>query len=581
MENNKYHALCSNEILKLISSISNDSNLSIISDKYNNLFNESNTVEFIWPLISTSLLMSENLYKYDKAYKLISDDILDLIEEKLFLYTEDFFYGDISPCLLDNKNNVAGPFSNYIKVNFGEDDNDYLQEESGFEYDMRFTFEKLRSESSYGCNDSIIDDGFINIKKFIERTRNALAHSNYEVMDEDNIRLYHYNANTKKLDFNVILDPSVIVLIVDELNEIASQKYSNFMNFYFDNPSEELLKEKLTDERIIEYIMSFNMFDEDIAKNILDGLKTKEEFLNAKDKKKVIMLNKTIYEIIKPSYDVGIIINNYLYCDDNGKIISDELFPKYHIFEYLNSEYYSTVEGEVNDKVYMKNKFQFLLLSLLNCTLLNGYNLNEGKDIGIIDFSKMRIDDEIFKNFLLKNGVKAVYTINLLEQEIEKNKKEVETKEKSISKKHEILMEHDIDNDYFNVVLPSQIKKLEMEKTKINIDTISKIIELEKAKEQGCMYNFDKNISQFVFNHLRNSLAHGYVKFSNDMDLSNICNMIISFEDYNPDNKKELTFKGSITLGELLKTITTDEYVSTVFGINSRKSTGEDVLIKK
>ena len=572
MEINKYHALCSNEILKLISSISNDSNLSILSDNYSNLFDESNTVEFIWPLISTSLLMSENLYKYDKAYKLISDDTLDLIEEKLFLNTEDFFYGEISPCLLDNKNNVAGPFSNYIKVNFEEDDNDYLQEESGFGDDMKFTFEKLRSEGSYGCNDSIIDEGFINTRKFVERTRNALAHSNYEVIDEDNIRLYHYNTNTKKLDFNVILDPSVIVLIVDELNEIASQKYSNFMNYYRDYPSEELLKEKLTDERVIEYMMLFNMFDEEIAKNILDKLKNREDFLNAKDKKKVILINNAIYEVIKPSYDVGIIINNYLYCDDKGKIISDELFPKYHIFEYLNSEYYNTVEGKVNDKVYMKNKFQFLLLSLLNCTLLNGYNLNEGKDIGIIDFSKMNIDPGILKSFLLKNGAKTVCVIDMLQKEIEKNKHEIDEKTKLINKRKDILFNNDIDNDYYNVVLPSQIKKLETEKMEITSYNVSTVLELEKAKEQGSMYNYDKNMSQFVFNHLRNSLAHGYVKFQDNIDLTNTSDMTIIFEDYNPDNKKELTFRGSIKLGELLTIVTSNKYVNSVFGIGDSKN---------
>lgn len=583
MKINKYHALCSNEILKLI--VRNDSKLSLLSDNYNSLFSEFNTVDFIWPLISTSLLMSENLYKYDKSYKLISDSTLKLIADKLYLYPViQLDEKNVGPCLLDDKNNIASGFMTYIKTEFEQYDFDnskygkyFIEEDLQLGLmadDFREMLENLRKEGSYGCNDSIIEDGFINIRKFIERTRNALAHSNYEVIDENHIRLYHYNTNTKKLDFNVILEPSIIVLIADELNEIASDKYSYFMVYYNEPSNSLLLEDEITDEKIIEYMLSFDMFDRDVALNILNEIKNKEEYLNAKlDDDKVVVINKAIYEKIKPVYDVGIILNEYLYCDKNGRIVDDELYDKYGVFNYLNSEYYNTVEVNINDNIYVQNKFKFLLLALLNCSLLNGYNINEGKDIGIIDFSKMNVDEEIVMKFLEKNSVKTSYIIEELGKEIEKNKKLMDEKSILIAKRQDILKKHNMDNDYFNIVLPSEINKLKTEQMKINESNISIFLEIEKVKKQGSMYNFDKNISQFIFNHLRNSLAHGYVKFPDNINLANISDVIINFEDYNPDDKKELTFRGSIKLGDLLTIITNKEYVNNVLGINVRENT--------
>ncbi|MBQ7136484.1 MAG: hypothetical protein IJO43_00720 [Bacilli bacterium] len=592
METNKYHALCSNEILKIISSlVSDDSNITSLSTDYDSLFKADDPINFIWPMISTSLLTSENLYKYDKSYKLISESTIKLIVDKLYMYPlvlpNDRFIG---PSLLDAENNIASSFLNYINYDVVEARHNsyrygkYIFEEDFerdlVEDDLKDTLNRLRKDSSYGCNDSIIEDGFINLRKFIGMTRNALAHSNYEAIDENYIRLYHYNTSTKRLDFNVILEPSIIVLMVDELNEIASNKYSNFMEVYRDPASSELLEEKITDERIIEYMLSFDMFDEDIALSILNEIRNKEAFLNAStEEDKVMVIIQTIYERIKPIYDTGIILNDYLYSDEDGRILSDELYDKYGLFDYLNSKYYSISESDTNDIVYKQNKFKFLLLSLLNCSLLNSYNVTEGKELDVIDFSKMIIDKEIFGKFLVKNGRKTLEIISSFESQIEKNKREWKQTSKLIGKKRDILMKLGIDNDYFNIVLPSELEELGRKRMEISASSISMALEVDKAKRQGHMYNFDKNFSHFVFNHLRNSLAHGYVKFPSSIDLSNVSDMIITFEDYNPIDKKELTFRGTIKLGELLTVITSNTYVNGVLGMNDDKNGGS--LVKK
>jgi len=587
MKINEYQCFCSKEILKLISSLFKDDNeLSSLSDNYSNLFDESTKVNYVWSLVSTSLLMSENLYKYYKLYKFISDETIKLIQDKLFMYP--IVYPDdkvISPCLLDSKNNIADSFLHHIKLDYNsEDDYDYdyeeldemiMDEKSYYESEIRLSkmrkeveekFEKLRIDGVYGCNYSIIEEGYLSIRKLIERTRNALAHSNYEVLDEKNIRLYHYNRNTKRLDFNVILDASVIVLMVDELNEIASKKYSEFIETYFDEPKDELLKSNLTDDKVVEYILSFNIFDEVIANSILEEIKEKDGFESLDNLNKIKIINQMIYDKIRPSYDTGVIINDYLYCNDEGKIISDELYEKYDLFEYLNSDYYDTVHKDVSDDVYIQNKFKFLLLSLLECSLLNGYNLNENNEPKIIDFSKMNIDGEVIRKFLIQNGIKTNRLIERLEQEVLKQKKAIELKEKTIEKKFSLIAKHNIENDYFMVVLPSEIAALRQEITELSASNITKTLEIESARNNGCMHNFSKNMSHFVFNHLRNSLAHGYIKFPNNIDLKNPCDTVITFEDYNPDDKKELTFKGNVRYGDLLKIITSESYIENIFG---------------
>lgn len=593
MRINEYQYYCSNEILKLLNSLVDDSNVSSLSDRYNSLFDESSKVNYVWSLVSTSLLMSENFYRYDKAYRLISDDVIGLIEDTLYLYPIVYPDDDVvSPCLLDSKNHVADSFLHYIPINYDPDeycdyskldDMENFDEKAYYEGEIRLSnmlkereekFEQLRIDGPYGCNDSIIEDGCLNVRKFIERTRNALAHSNYEVLDEKNIRLYHYNRGTKKLDFNVILDPSVIVLIVDELNEIANEKYSEFMESYVQGPSEKWMHMELNDEVIKKYILSFDVVGEDEVASIIEGVNSNETFTSLDVEKQFEFINKLIYEKIKPSYDAGVIINDYLYCNPDRRIVSDSLYEKYDIFQYLSSDFYNTSTSNANDDVYVQNKFKFLLLSLLESSILNGYNFNENKEIGTIDFSGMHLDEEILKLFLIQNGVKSFKKKELLEQLSDRNIHEINKKIELINKKQALIDQHNLDNDYFNIVLPTQIHELENDVRELGNQNVINVVEIEKIKSQGCMYNYEENLSHFIFNHLRNSLAHGYVKFPNNINLSNVSDMMITFEDYNPDNKKELTFRGTMKFGDLLTVITSCEYVNNVLGMDTSKSSG-------
>lgn len=593
MKINHYQCLCSNEILKLINNfLESDEWISSLSDKYSNFFEQYESVDYSWALISTSLLMSENLYKYRKSYDSISKKTIDLIADKLResprVYPVDSISG---PCLLDHRNNIADSFNDYISDNYSYYIDEYFSwkdldepfealdiEDEQLLLKMREeieeTFNSIRVDGPYGCNDSIIENDVVDIKKLIIRTRNALAHSNYEIIDDKNIRLYHYDRKLKRLDFNVVLDSSIIVLIVDELNEIASKKYTRFMEAYFGmNEPDKIPKRKLEDNDIIDYILSYELFDEQIARDILSTAKENDEFYDEKlasdNANKISIINSLIYEKIRPSYDSGVLINNYLYCDKRGKIISDELYDKYGFYKYLNSDYYKTIDKDNADENYKQNEFKLLLLTFLSCSLLTGYNLNENRNLSTFDFSTMDIDENIMKQFLSKNALKAVLAVKSIKEKILHAEEEIKNINSRVESKKKILETNNIQNNYYSVILPREIEELQENEKTYTQSCVNCLEEMDDIRRQGDRYNFDKNLSNFILNSLRNSLAHGYVKFPTNIDLDNVYNTIISFEDYNPDNKSQLTFKGTIKIGDLLDILTKEDYITSMFNIEN------------
>ena len=87
--------------------------------------------------------------------------------------------------------------------------------------------------------------------------------------------------------------------------------------------------------------------------------------------------------------------------------------------------------------------------------------------------------------------------------------------------------------------------------------------ELEETKQQILdIDSKDFDINKYILEHLRNSLAHGNIKFSNDIDINDISNTKIIFEDFHECNK---TFEGEITLGQLLKELSNKKYLESIY----------------
>ena len=342
MKLSDYAYYCSNIILKMIANLSDKKEIIEIYDEYNKLFEHNKDIDIKWMLISTSLLMSEGLFKNERVYNYISEKTIKEIEEKLFTY-ERYLPGENinKPYLLDRNNKSALSFRDFLKYPTYEDENyEYLDSVDINIYKRDKYYENYKKptliDGDYGCNDSIMSEGLIDIKKLIIRVRNALAHSNYEIINNDNIRLYHYNRKEKRLDLNVILDTNIVINIVDELNEIAYKKYNDFNVLYFKEKyiDEELVVNKnANDEDFINYIMNFGVCDRSTSEIIYDKTINSKLYKTltyddrgySRDKKKyfdnynkMTVIVEFMHEYIKPYCDFGIIINNIMYTDENG-----------------------------------------------------------------------------------------------------------------------------------------------------------------------------------------------------------------------------------------------------------------------
>jgi len=219
MELKSYLKSCSKILLRKICELSKDKKLIDYYERYDRNLTVSSDVDYTWSLISTALLLSENLWKNESVYKNISNRAVDNIEDTLGEGTLSLKGNDTfnNNCLLDSHNKIANPINiNEIQDSMRLDEMDMLEyhmnkkkafdELDSFEQSRMNLLDDIFENDVYGSNEALLTDGRIDYRKFIIRVRHALAHSNYEIINEDFIRLYHYNREQKKLDFNVALN---------------------------------------------------------------------------------------------------------------------------------------------------------------------------------------------------------------------------------------------------------------------------------------------------------------------------------------------------------------------------------------
>lgn len=603
MKVREYSYLCSQKLLNQIASDTYADALGRDVDSLEPLAKEyapTKDVDIKWQLISTALLMSEGLFKNAKTYNYITPEILMELENVLGSS------GTISSARpLNAYNTPVYDFGTLVHEDEPEEESqsyiDFLgnpDEEDDFlpsepetaeqEYegeDFFETFEQERAREKIEAettNSSFIVDGKLNIIGFITMVRNALAHSSYEIINDNPfhkgcIRLFHYNHDEKKLDMNIILNEDIIIPIIDIINEIVYRKYRDFNDFAACEDlsfSEYYGPRDISDERLIEFILSFDICEEEVAKRILNEAKRKslfnkpsydsdlddplEEDYDNENKLKAIC--ETMRNYISPLCDYGIIINDLAYTKDN-LIVSDELYDKYGIYSYLKGEFYGSTYALNNEPAYLENELRLKILSLLNCLLLtiNNEVHNNNLDNLVLDFSAMTIPKETEILFNAKQIKKNIALAETIKGEIITNVKTGIKLKGKIEHKNQILKDCYRDIDYFNKTLPDEIKALEKELEDLLIERKNKgKLYLEVARNP-LEYNYNENLAIFILNALRNSLAHGNVCF--DDCYEDIGDMQITFEDYNPDNQTELTFKGTIALWELIEILISKENI--------------------
>ncbi|MDD3241346.1 MAG: hypothetical protein PHQ64_01005 [Bacilli bacterium] len=458
---------------------------------------EDNDNDYIWSIVTSTLLHNEKLCGEEKIEQYLDSlPIAKSIESHILRYALD------TSCVLDTDR-----FKNY----FLDNDNKFSDYNSFDKY--TFLTEQYILEDkdnylsdldiSYGSNSAIITDELLDYKKLIKRVRNSLAHSNYEIVNDDQIRLYHYDDNNV-LDFNVLLCKPLVITIIDEINEKSYNLYSNLLDELGNYNTNNKESREINDKDIQSYLDEY-------------------KFLTEKDKLKIIRhtynwikenqitnkylvydrLDKAAFVKIKNTYNSALVLDSLIVTNYNSDpLYSDYLYHRYGVYEYSSFDIRTFA-------IYKEEKLRLLLISLLNVIFLYGSNTSSK----VFDLSLVETDSK----FVLKKEKAFI-------KEKEEKQREIDNIKTSINTKKEILKDKYIDNEYFNKILPEVISSLEI-----------KIIEKESS-----FPNF-KEIN--VLAHIRNSLAHGNTIYNHNKQE-------LIFKDYDPFTHK-LTYLGKISIENL------------------------------
>ena len=410
---------------------------------------------------------------------------------------------------------------------------------------------------TFGANSGIITNDEIDYRKFIIRVRHALAHSHYEVLDEKTIRLYHETSD-KTFDFNVILTKEVVITILDELNETYHNKVTDFFKFWlkFQNKYLGVEETELDEKALINTLLALGILDEEKCEFVLNKAKSHPDYNECAIIDKLHLIGEYIFDVIKPVCSYGIIVNEFLYGNNNG-IIADEYYAKLDEYTYFNSEFFD-INMNSSDEEYKKHKLELLTFAYLNTILLNFVNLFQGYFLGAIDLSAMAINSEFssdihdyYVGFMQDRNTRLTKANKLLT----KTNKVLEAKTKLLSE------QGDRDEAYFKVDLPREIEDLNAQKSNLLLE-VNNLYQLLTDGHSVSLFNY-------VITHIRNCLAHGYLKLVGDFQNNNISEMLLEFNDYDPLDKEKLTFRGTIKFGDLLKVLTDELFIKNVLELET------------
>jgi len=575
MELNKYMLISSKVLLKKLCELSNDKKLLNYYTEYDKNISCSENVDYSWVLISTALLLSEHLWKKESVYKNIDDASIERIEDEISIGNNPI-KGDMeftNNCLLDSNNIVANAINiDEIQDVYRLDTIEMLRykKNKSKNYDELDSIEQSRLDflddiflnDVYGCNDSLLTDNRIDYRKFILRTRHALAHSNYEIIDDKFIRLYHYNKSEKKLDFNVVLTKKLVITILDELNEMFNErgkeiieKWNDFTRVYKRHNFKEL-----NEEEVLNEMLSYDILNLDECREVIKNAKMDKDYKKSDSIDRLDIIFESLLNKIRPLCSYGIIINEFIYGNNNG-LMDEDYYVKFDYYDYFNSELFD-INMDSNPDSYNKHKFELYLLAFLNCALLNGVNLNNNNIIGTLDFSKM--DFDLYK---VEHDMNKKELTDLLNR-FEKLEKQIVDLDAYISKRKKLLDDNKhINNDFYNNKLPLEIKHFLKVKGNYLVEQ-NQILSL--LQDIDLQLNDNKK-TNFILTHLRNSLAHGYIKI-NDFSLSdNIYDIEMTFLDFEPDDKNKNTFEATVKFGDLLSILTSNVYVNNIYNPDIKK----------
>lgn len=500
----------------------------------NGINDVNNNKEFLWSLISTTILLNEKNYDYSEDIDVYFKSAIDEIIETQEMKHNKF---------LDDKGNEVGNFSDILTNNTLKNAAMYEENLDDYEYDLFKEIYSLEIPVDTGCNKLIMTNGNLDISKLVTHVRNAFAHSSYEVIDEGRIRLYSINKG--KYDLNIEISNLLAVAIIDEVNKKTINKYAEYIDLY-DN---EETKNEVVDIKEAEMLLSeYHCFTDDeikgfINRNTFEG---KCHFNGA-----INEINDKLNNVCGPALALDYFIYNKY---KNVNEYDDYLYNRYGQYQFYNRPL-----EEMNEVRRNEILFKLLFSSLINEEIVRGYNTNQN-DIDNMDLSKMFLD--VSSKDRLKNKYEQL--LKQREKEFNSKHKKIEIQEKKIDNLQKQLKDNkDKDTKYFKEILPKNIEN-EKNNLKVQMENLKPVLSEVKKLHViiACIDNNDLNIcKKDILNHIRNAIAHGNIYFQ-DFDINHLENTYIVFKDYD-EKKKEDSFYATIALKDMMDLVMKKEDIKT------------------
>lgn len=456
------------------------------------------------------------------------------------------------------------------KIDYLPDNIIYTISKSG---QIQFKFDGENLEDN---NSAILTNGEIDYVKVVNMMRNAIAHSNYKVLDNGLIEFYDEGKKGKmKMHFTIakndikllfsqlynykylegtfpylyanklIVTPNPLNYdeLVDYLNQlvlydITSYEHTRYreedlgMNLYYFN--------NLTYAEEIETL--FNWY---IKKHLSNNCQLSKQKLNNQDIKYVLESIKEMGE------EYFFKLGSTSQIEVVEKLIKFKYNKKYELISNIDA----IVEASYNsnesltarsfDYINLKSNLELTITVMLNTLFMFCYNQNNST----IDAGDIRFPETVYKQYM-DSRIKEFYDVSKEAADYQNiyisllkatpshliKVEDLESVEKKITKTKNVLVKC---------------------KNEINLSGV--ILEESATRE-----NYDQ-INKEILHRFRDCLAHGRLKIEN-IDINNVGNTKLSFYDTYMGQDK---FKATISLEELLKTINQVEFLKTMFNNNA------------
>ncbi len=488
--------------------------------------------------------------------------------------------------------------------------------------------------TNYGCNDYIFTNGNLNCKMLFHAIRNALAHSTYEVIDKNYIRIYGYNKE-KVMNCNFKIRKDMIIEFINKLSN-----YNAFGNIFpictLEKPNYDNAPIQ-TKEELKSYLESIVVLDiTDVKYHDLDSLKKLQIYAAYLTQKENVGINENVdykmlelfeYDYERKLYYLKMKLHNpmTLKAKSIDFIAKSQLkfFMDYKLEEkkLSESQILKIIDyiGQISDTFYDHSAINQheIITELIRNELNPSRNISmiiedivrtNGKSDGAImdmlnDTSTKYIDyDKVIKATII-SYLNNILLYNYNEKKVDLSgldfsslKIDVDFEDLIFKKEKRIndLRRENINIYASNKKMEKRIRDISIQLERVTEENQKAILISQKQKLETIISQDDgsrqeknsiemialqKDLEELknrrldnlsILNHLRNSLAHGNIFFLDTINLNDIGDLEITFIDYYTDTIDE-SFKGTIKFRELLTTLSDEKFINSIFSkINER-----------